>query len=112
MPHSFKQKSFGRQWEPAGFGSAVVSTVAKTIAADFGFTTAQLNAAKRAVVSSHGGRVHVRWDGVAPTATVGMMLFDDTSKHFIVFGRSNVAAMQFIKESGGPDATISIQLEK
>lgn len=113
MPHEHIDHPFYKgQWLPVAFGSAVVSTVPKMLATDFGFSDENLTEAKRAVISTHGGRCHVRWDGGSPTPTEGIMLFGDTSRPMIISGQCNVILLQFIREMIGPDAIVSIMIEK
>lgn len=93
------------------FGSATVADSAATMT-DFGFTAAQLALAHRAVISVATAAARMRYDGSAPTTTVGMLLDPaaTTSPH-VVMGLTNVANLQFIRTTGS-SAVVSIQLEE
>lgn len=109
MPH--KHLNGSRIPKPIQFKSYTISDTAIDMST-IGFTADELSRANRAVFSVHGGEMHFRYDGNAPTGTVGLML-DDTGGDAlaVIFGIDNVANLQFIKEAAGPDVTLSIQLE-
>lgn len=109
MPHT----GISSSPRPVAFGSATVSNAAKAIShEDFGFSAAQLAEANRAVISAHAQPIHFRYDGGAPTATIGHHADDSTENApRVVLGNANVQALQFIRE-GGTDSVVSVTLEK
>lgn len=76
--------------------------------ATFGFTSAQLNAADRAVFSTHGNEAHFTWGGMTNhDRTSGFMLEDAA----VIAYNVNVKSLHFHGESGGT-ARVSVLLEK
>lgn len=107
MPH--RSVDVSRKFTPFAFGSDTVSDAAVDMG-DFGFSAGQLAEASRAVISANVNAVNFRYDGSPPTAALGFHLAD--GKNAIVQGSANIAALEFIKETAGTDAVISIILEK
>ena len=92
--------------------STTVSTVGKTLAADFGFTATQLAKAERALITSTKAAVRYRHDGTAPTDELGHLLPQDASPPLEVIGNANIRAMQFIRDSAETDdAIVLVSLE-
>lgn len=89
------------------FGQATVSNAAKTLAADFGLDADLLAQADRARISAATDAVRYRYDGSAPTATVGHVLAANGTIE--VIGNANIKALQFIRVTN--DAVVSVTLE-
>lgn len=93
--------------------SATVSTTVLTLADDFGFTPEQLARAKRAFITSTKAAVRYMYDGTAPTDELGHLLPQDASPPLDVMGTENIAAMQFVLDSGAAtDSIVLITLEE
>ncbi len=99
--------------EDAVSGSALVSTTPKGIDdADFGFTPAQLAAARRAYVTSIGAAVRYMFDGTEPTAALGHLLPQDASPPLEAYENRTLNNLIFIRDTGAvADATVLITLE-
>jgi len=96
---------------PIEFASFTAST--SVVAITSHFTAEELDQANAAVFSVNGGQLHYRYDGGNPTGAAGLMLDDSGGDATaVVFGEVNVKNLKFIKEAGGPDVTVSVQLER
>jgi hypothetical protein len=98
---------FGYKARAAGY--ATVSNVAKALShADFGFTAAELAAARSAVISASSAGVNMLYSGDAPTATFGHPI--NAGSTIVVLVNENIQALKFIR-SGGSDAVVTVTLE-
>lgn len=99
-----------QEYEVIQTKTATVSTTAVPITdAGFGFTANELATATRAVISSHSASAHMRWDGGAPTATVGHHLGEATRPQ-VVWGKATIGNLQFIRE-GSQNVQVTVTLE-
>ena len=89
--------------------ATVSSTAVPITAAGFGFTASELASATRAVVSAHSASAHMRWDGGAPTATVGHHIGEGTRPQ-VIYGTATIGNLQFIREAS-QDVQVTITLE-
>ena len=92
-------------------GSATVTNAVKAIShADFGFSTAELVAARKATLSVIANTVMVTWDGTDPTITLGHSLLAAGQGWQVVEGNGNIIRLKFIRLSG--DGVVTITLER
>jgi hypothetical protein len=92
--------------------SSTVSSVALTLVT-FGYTTAEVAAADRVIISVTANALRVSWDHPttnAPTTSAGLKLGTNNYPFFVLQGRSNLAALQMIRDAAA-DATIIVTLE-
>jgi hypothetical protein len=86
-----------------------VSATALTLA-DFGsISQAQVDRASRIRITVETQGVRYRYDGTAPTASVGHLL--PATAELILTGTENVRQFRIIR-SGGSDATVMVTLEE
>ena len=90
------------------FVGATVSSTALTLMT-FGFTQAEVDQADRARVTVATQAIRFRYDGTAPTASVGHLAAADTT--FFIEGNQNLQNLQLIRATGS-DGAASITLEK
>lgn len=83
-----------------------VSTTAVTLS-DFGFTTSQIDQARRAVVSAINGDINITWDGTTATATLGHPITDGTWASVSVRGISRLSLIRY----STTDANVTVTLE-
>ncbi len=88
------------------FNDDSVGATARTLL-DFGFTQAQIDKADFCHMSVDGSNARFRYDGSAPTASVGMYIAN--GDRWIMYGQQNIAALQFIATTG--TAYVAITLE-
>jgi len=115
MPH--RNQTSGSS-EVTAFGVADVTSAAVVAVADgFGFTTADLNKAFRAIISSNVP-VRYRYDGGVddtysdgdPTATIGHGINDlVTAAPHVIVGKTNIGNLKFIAVSAAAVVTITIE---
>lgn len=74
---------------------------------DFGFTAAQISAARYAMISPIGGGVNYLYTGDTPTATFGHPIVEKGT--VTVRGQTNVANLQIIR-NGASDVEVTITL--
>ena len=82
-----------------------VQDVALGIAA-FGFTAAQLAAARKATISARTAGVMVTWSGAVPTAISGHPIAKDAASYDLE-GNTNINALQRIVEDAAPVSSAS-----
>jgi hypothetical protein len=85
-----------------------ISSTARTMS-DVGFTAAELADADQATFIVTGDAIRFRYDGTAPTATVGFYLPADATP-LVVVGNADIRRLQFIRVT--TDAELYISLEK
>lgn len=90
------------------FGSGSVSTTALALADLTGLSDELVAQADRARITVATNPVRYRYDGGAPTATVGHYLAADGETEIV--GRKNIANLRFIRV-GGSDGVVSATLE-
>jgi hypothetical protein len=94
------------------FKTGTISSTAVAMAdiggAGSGFSTADLGIADRVRITCTGNAVRYRYDGSAPTASVGHNLAVDGQA--IIEGNENINNLQFIRATGS-DGAVSITLE-
>lgn len=88
--------------------NSAVSSTALTLVT-FGFTAEQVRQASVMTISVSANNINFRYDGTAPTTSVGMYL-PSTTPPFVIMGNTNISQFQLIR-AGGSDATVSITLE-
>lgn len=88
------------------FNDDSVGATARTML-NFGFTDAELEKADFCYISVDGANVRFRYDGTAPTTSVGHYLAN--GERWVMYGQQNIAALQFIAISG--TAYVAITLE-
>lgn len=88
------------------FNDDSVGATARTLL-DFGFTDAQLKKADYALISVDGSTARFRYDGTAPTASVGQYVANGASLE--IRGQQNIERLQFIATTG--TAYVAITLE-
>jgi hypothetical protein len=84
-----------------------IAAVVKSVAADFGFTSAELAKATRATITSFTNTVNYTHSGITPTATFGHSI--GPSETHIILGNANIQALQFVQQVAG--ATVCVTLE-
>jgi len=85
-----------------------VSTTALTLEAFTGITQEQVNRANRIRITVETQPIRYRYDGTAPTDTVGHLL--PAPSELILTGTDNVRQFQIIRATA--DATIMVTLEE
>lgn len=90
------------------FASGTISSTAVTMTG-LGFTAEQLRRSSMAFISIDTNALRFRYDGTAPTASVGHMLQIGGLSAWIIEGAENIAKLQFIRVSS--DATVQVTLE-
>jgi len=91
----------------SAFDQHTISDTALALS-DTDLTDAQLAAAARAIVSVRSGAVNIRYDGTAPTTSVGIKFL--TGEKFQIVGNLDVNTVQMIRDST-TDAVVDIALE-
>lgn len=86
-----------------------ISTTVLAVADDFGFSTAELEEANRAIICGHTQNTMYTWDGTDPTATLGSRLGNGNQHQ--INGNVNLNNLKFIRQ-GGSDGDVTIVLEK
>lgn len=72
------------------------------------FTSAQILAAARAVITVRTSQINIRYDGTSPTVAIGhLYLIGDV---FEILGNDNITRLEFIR-NGSTDADITVTLE-
>ena len=83
-------------------------TTVKTLAADFGFSAAQLAAADVAIISTFTNNCNVLWDGTDPTATFGHPLTAGLTT--IAFGgNAKINLVKVVSQTGTANVTITLE---
>lgn len=90
----------------SAFNNATVSNTALELT-DVGFTAAEVKAADRMRVTVETNAIRYRYDGTAPTASVGHLLA--TGSVLILDGHNNIANFQVIADSS--DGAVMVTLE-
>jgi len=90
------------------FGSGSVSTTALALADLTGLSDELVAQADRARITVATNPVRYRYDGGAPTATIGHYLAANEETEIV--GRQNIANLRFIR-AGGSDGVVSVTLE-
>jgi hypothetical protein len=105
MPHR-SQINLSTGTIPSKFrdGTLVAATV-QTIT-DLGFTNAEIDKARRAVIGCHVAPVVVRWDGGIPADNLGYSI--KAGNAGIIVGTENIRRLQFVSTGA---AKISLLLE-
>ncbi|SRR5258706_10631259 len=102
----------------AGSGSSInktgtVSSTAESLVG-FGFSAGDVAAADRVIICVTANALRLTWDHPTanlPTGTAGLRLPTNNYPLFILQGRSDIAALQMIRDASS-DATVSITLER
>lgn len=89
-------------------GATISSTAVALSAAGWSWTAGDLAKARAAIITARTAGVMVRWDGGAPTASLGH--FVPANGTLILEGTTNVNALQLIREASS-DSTVSVTLE-
>lgn len=87
----------------------LVSTTALTLEAFTDITQAQVDRANRIRITVETQSARYRYDGTAPTASVGHLL--PAPSELILTGTDNVRRFQIIRATGS-DATVMVTLEE
>lgn len=87
--------------------AATISDSAQTLS-DVGFSDAVLKSADVIFFGVRGADVSFRYDGTAPTATVGYILAD--GERLTIRGNENINALQFIR-TASTDAELFATIE-
>jgi hypothetical protein len=90
------------------FDDATVSSTALSLV-DVGFTQAEVDQADRARITVATQAIRYRYDGGAPTASLGHLAAADTS--FVIEGNQNIQQLKLIRATGA-DGAVSVTLEK
>ena len=87
------------------FETVSITTSSTTITSTVGLMNAH-----RAVITCEGDQIRFRYDGTAPTSTVGHIL--NPGDKLILEGRSNILSFRAIRSSAATaDATLAITTE-
>lgn len=101
---------YGKFLDAFAFEAIAVSTVAKALTAAT-YMPAAAKVAGRAVIIVEGGDIRCRWDGGAPTSTVGMPAYNGDV--IVLEGGANLANFKAIKMStSAADASLSVTYER
>lgn len=88
--------------------SVTVSGTAVTMLSAGFFTQAQLDLAEILILTPATGSIRLRYDGIAPTASVGHHVAVD--QNYTITGRVNISNLQVIKDTGtNSDLTVTIE---
>jgi hypothetical protein len=100
---------FGREDATTVIASKTLGvTTVKTLAADFGFSAAQLAAADVVVVSTFTNNANVLWDGSTPTATFGHPLTAGLT--ILSFsGNAKINLLQVVSQTGTTNVTVTLE---
>lgn len=90
------------------FGTQTVSTTALSLEAFTDFTQAQVDRANRIIVTVETNSIRYRYDGTAPTTSVGHLLTAGTRLELV--GNDNIQKLQVIRASA--DGTVMVTLEE
>ena len=95
---------------PTGIATCLTATVTTAVAITTftGYSATTIKTASRARMTARTTGAMYTYNGTTPSATVGHLLAVNTT--VVVEGAANIAALQFIQESGG-NAVITITLE-
>lgn len=89
--------------------TAAVTTAAVSSLSDFGFSAQDLQAARRATISTVTNNLMVTWSGVDPTSTLGHPVVA-SADWAVVEGVSDVVRVKLLALTGS--ATVTVTLEK
>lgn len=90
------------------FGSQTVSSTALTLEAFTAFTQAQVDRANRVILTVEAQSIRYRYDGTAPTDTVGHLLTAGSRLELV--GNDNIQNLQVIRVT--TDSTVMVTLEE
>lgn len=93
---------------PIAFGSGTVSNEVLGLTDLSGITATLLDRADRVRLTVNSNAVHFRYDGGAPTTSVGHQI--PTNGTLVLDGHANLHALRLIR-SGSSDATVAATLE-